>query len=140
MLVNESVNVRAFWTEGRQTEGQTDRLPPCSTGLHPLWGRCPASPGSNSESFKAGQQGIADHILPLGNLYLFVLCQGGITWEKINGSFYSLHSNSVTWRHAQEFCLRRGAWLAVIEDPSEETALRNLVRNSVSNEGLGWQL
>ena len=38
----------------------------CSTGLCPLWGRCrcPASLHSNSQSYKAGQTLIADHILP----------------------------------------------------------------------------
>ena len=40
------------------------KVPLCSTGLCPLQGRCPASSHSNSQSCK----GIADHILPLGNL------------------------------------------------------------------------
>ena len=31
------------------------KVPLCSTGLRPLWGRCPASPHSNSQSRKAGQ-------------------------------------------------------------------------------------
>ena len=33
-----------------------DRFPLCSTGLCPLWGRCPASSHSNSQSLKAGQR------------------------------------------------------------------------------------
>ena len=32
------------------------KVPLCSTGLRPLRGRCPASPHSNSQSLKAGQQ------------------------------------------------------------------------------------
>ena len=32
------------------------KVPVCSTGLRPLWGRCPASPHSNSQSLKAGQR------------------------------------------------------------------------------------
>merc|ERR1712115_141540 len=32
------------------------KVPLCSTGLRPLWGRCPASPHSNSQSLKAGQR------------------------------------------------------------------------------------
>ena len=36
--------------------GQTNESPLCSTGLHTLWGRCPASCHSNSQSYKAGQR------------------------------------------------------------------------------------
>ena len=36
------------------TDGRT-KVPLCSTGLRPLWGRCPASFHSNSQLCKAGQ-------------------------------------------------------------------------------------
>ena len=38
-----------------QTDGQMNESALCSTELHPLWGRCPASPNSYSQSCKAGQ-------------------------------------------------------------------------------------
>ena len=36
------------------TDRGTNKNPPCSTGLSPLWGCCPASPHSYSQSHKAG--------------------------------------------------------------------------------------
>ena len=49
---------RAWGGTDRQTDGQMDRRTNksslCSTGLCPLWGRCPAS-HSNSQPCKAGQ-------------------------------------------------------------------------------------
>ena len=56
----------------KTTNGQMDGImegPLCSTGLHPLWGHCPAS----SLKFTIMQRratGIADHILPLGDLFV----------------------------------------------------------------------
>ena len=38
-----------------QTNGRT-KVPLCSTGLCPLWGRCPASPPFNSQSLKAAKR------------------------------------------------------------------------------------
>ena len=77
MLVNESLNVRAFWTEGRQTEGQTegqmderidyprvlqDFIPSGAAALLPI--------NLNHILLKKGME-TADHLLPLGCYSLF---------------------------------------------------------------------
>ena len=72
MLVNESVNVRAFWTEGRQTEGRTDgqmdgRID-CLCVLQDLipFGAAALLPiNLNHILLKKGME-TADHLLPLG--------------------------------------------------------------------------
>ena len=51
-------------------EGQ--KFPLCSTGLCPLWGRCPASTQNHLNKYinqyiNEQGKGIADHILPLGD-------------------------------------------------------------------------
>ena len=55
----ERADFRSEKAWGRQMEGQMDgqtKVPLCSTGLHPLWGHCPASSHYNSQSCKAGQR------------------------------------------------------------------------------------
>ena len=58
MLVNESLNNSASWTEGRQTEGRTDGWTdsPCVLlDFIPLRGRCPAPPQPKSHASQAGR-------------------------------------------------------------------------------------
>merc|ERR1712105_522939 len=46
------------------------KVPLCSTGLRPLRGRCPASPSLQFIITQSRATGIADHILPLGDLFV----------------------------------------------------------------------
>ena len=61
------------WTNGRTDERMAgQKFPLCSTGLRPLWGRCPASTQNHLNKYVnqyINEQGkdIADHILPLGD-------------------------------------------------------------------------
>ena len=53
----ERADFRSEKAWGRQMEGQMDgqtKVPLCSTGLHPLWGRCPAPPQLKSHTAQAG--------------------------------------------------------------------------------------
>ena len=58
-------------TNGRTDERTDKRMnesPLCSTGLRPLRGRCPAS--FQFTTMQSRATGIADHVLPLGDLFL----------------------------------------------------------------------
>ena len=63
------------WTDGRtdgRTDGWTDgrtEILPCSTGLRPLWVRCPASLRVTFKNEKQGT-GTADHMISLDYLFL----------------------------------------------------------------------
>jgi len=60
-----------------------------------------------------------------------------VQWKMINGHLYHIHSNAKTWQQALAFCKSKGAWLAIIEDQSEETALRNLPQLSSTYHWVG---
>ena len=58
-----------------------ERMSPCSTGLRPLRGRCPASSHSNSQSCKAGQQVSLTTYCPWATGFQYYCGSGGLIWS-----------------------------------------------------------
>ena len=91
--------------DGR-TDGRTDRrtdkrtkVPLCSKGLRPLWGRCPAS--FRLTSMQSRATAIADQVLPLGDLlqllrsiFDLVLIRESEIDQKISINNYFLDENA----------------------------------------------
>ena len=101
----------------KQTNERMDgqRFPLCSTGLRPLWGRCPASTQNHLNKYinqfvnKQGK-GIADHILPLGDLFQVEFLNNTAFFEGATfktGVFTAFYSIFFQMRQMKDFMLIR---------------------------------
>ena len=70
------------WADRRMNGRKVGRtkVPLCSTGLSPLRGRCPASPSLQFTITQSRATGIADHVLPLGDLLHYCSCPTVCNW------------------------------------------------------------
>ena len=77
----------------KSTNKQT-KVPLCSTGLRPLWGRCPASSHSASQPFKAGQRVSLTTYCPWATCFITFYCQISFKLDLFQG-FLSIHSEII---------------------------------------------
>ena len=82
----------AGWPRGGNgwTDGQTENLSILQDFI-PYRDRCPASPMKTKLKVEQGK-GTADHLMPLGYLFVRLDCEQGGRTDKISSTFYTVES------------------------------------------------